>query len=172
MIFLKKAVFDDCVDFNRWENDENVIDYLSISKGRTIEESIREFLQREADPSIFDFTVYHEEKKIGRAYLSRYDKNAHSIDITRIYIGAIDQRGKGLGRALMEELLRFCFEELGLNRVTLDYFDGNPAQELYRSIGFVSEGVAREAGFKDGKFNNFNLMSILRREWIERSKQS
>lgn len=168
MISLRKAVFEDRELFNRWENDEDVIGFLSISKGRTMEETIREFIQRESDPSMFDFLVVHQGKKIGRAYLSRYDKNARSIDITRIYIGESEYRGRGLGRALMEELLRFCFEELELNRVTLDFFDGNPARELYLSLGFVPEGVAREAGFKDGKYNNFNLMSILRREWVKK----
>lgn len=167
MISLRKASFDDCALFNIWENDERVINFLSISKGRTMEETVREFFVRESDASMFDFVVLHEGRAIGRAYLSRYDKNSKSVDITRIYIGEMNLRGKGLGRELMEKLLEFCFEEFGLHRVTLDYFDGNPAQELYKSMGFQSEGVAREAGFKDGKYNNFNLMSLLKREWEE-----
>lgn len=167
MIGLRKATFDDCALFNIWENDERVINFLSISQGRTMEETVREFFMRESDESMFDFAVLHEDRAIGRAYLSRYDKNTKSADITRIYIGELNLRGKGFGRELMEKLLEFCFEELGLHRVTLDYFDGNPAQALYRSLGFQSEGVAREAGFKDGKYNNFNLMSLLKREWEE-----
>lgn len=165
MITLRKAIFDDCVKFNQWENKESVIEFLSISKGRTFEETVREFISREQDATVFDFAVLNDGKMIGRAYLSRYDKISRSIDITRIYIGEDDCRKKGLGRELMEYLIKYCFKELGLSRITLDHYDGNPAQELYKSLGFIYEGVLKDAGFKDGKYYNFNLMALLRKDW-------
>ncbi len=168
MVEIKKAVFDDCQAFNRWENIDEVIKYLSISKGRSMEDSIREFIQRENDDSSRDFAVYYGKKIVGRAFLSRYDKNTSSIDITRIYIGDESDRNKGIGTALMVVLLKYCFIELNLNRVTLDYLDGNPAKKIYETMGFVNEGVAREAGFKDGVYNNFNLMSMLKKEYKAR----
>ncbi len=168
MISFRKATFSDCELFNRWENDENVIQFLSISKGRTMEETICELIMRENDPTVFDFMVLSDDMPIGRAYLSRFDEKNSSIDITRIYIGEASARGRGLGRAMMEELNRFCFEELGLYRVTLDHYDGNPARELYLSLGYKPEGVARDAGYKDGRYYNFNLMSLLRHEWEQR----
>lgn len=169
MIQLEKAKFDDCEIFCRWENEEAIIQYLSISKGKTMEMTIREFLQREGDAAVMDFGVYHEGELMGRAFLSRYDLEARSVDITRIYIGDPEKHGQGLGTAMMKVLLQYCFEDLNLNRVTLDYYDGNPAEGIYRRLGFVSEGVAREAGYKDGSFNNFNLMSMLRSEYEARS---
>lgn len=165
MITFRKAQFSDCEQFNRWENDEEIIRFLSIEKNRSMETTIRELIARENDESIFDFVVLYQDEPIGRAYLSRYDKKSSAIDITRVYIGEPSLHGKGLGRAMMEALLEFCFGELQLNRVTLDYYDNNPAEHLYRSLGFLSEGVAREAGRKDGVYYNFNLMSLLRREW-------
>lgn len=162
---LRKAVFGDCELFNQWENDQEVIRFLTVPKDKTMEQSIREFLQREQDETVFDFMVVHEGKEIGRAYLSRYDKDYSSIDITRIYIGDRSMQGKGLGKALMKALMAFCFEELELNRVTLDFYDGNKAQGIYRALGFVDEGIAREAGYKDGEYHNFNLMSMLKREY-------
>lgn len=165
MIRLEKARFDDCQTFCKWENEDEVIQYLSISKGKTMEMTIREFLLRENDAHVRDFAVYDGDVLVGRAFLSRYDGNAKSIDITRIYIGDKANRGRGLGTELTRVLLKYCFEELGLNRVTLDYLDGNPAQKIYRNLGFVDEGVARQAGFKDGAYNNFNLMAMLRSEY-------
>lgn len=165
MIILRKASYSDCELFNRWENDEEVIRFLSISKNRSMEESIREFIAREQDESVMDFLVLSGDVPIGRAFLSRYDQKNGSIDITRIYIGEAAYRGRGLGYEMMRALNRFCFEELGLHRVTLDFYDGNPAQSLYRSLGYMPEGVARDAGYKDGRYHNFNLMSLLRHEW-------
>ncbi len=74
MISFRKATFSDCELFNRWENDENVIQFLSISKGRTMEETIRELIMRENDPTVFDFMVLSDDMPIGRAYLSRFDE--------------------------------------------------------------------------------------------------
>ncbi|MDO5096391.1 MAG: GNAT family protein [Peptostreptococcaceae bacterium] len=170
MITLRKAKFDDCTYFHKWESDDNVIQFLSIPKGKTYEEVVREFIKREQDDTMMDFAVLLNGEMIGRAYLSRYDKNTKSIDITRIYIGEQEHRGKGLGRVMMLALMRFCFEKLELNRVTLDYFDGNPAQAMYEALGFAFEGVAREAGYKDGAFYNFNLMSMLQSEWKNRNE--
>ena len=165
MVEIRKAKYDDCDYFLKWENDCDVIKYLSISEGKSMEMVIREFIDREKDDQVRDFSVLYQGEIIGRAYLSRYDKNAKSIDITRIYIGDASKRGRGLGTKLMLVLLDYCFKDLALNRVTLDYFDGNPAQKIYKDLGFQSEGLARQAGFKDGVYNNFNLMSMLKEEY-------
>ena len=165
MVEIRKARYEDCEAFVQWENDEEVIKYLSIPRGKTLEMTIREFIQRESDDSVMDFGVYYQDKIIGRAFLSRYDRVSHSIDITRIYLGDSSNRGKGLGTDMMKLLMHYCFENLNLNRVTLDYLDGNPAQKIYRNLGFVDEGIARVAGFKDGVYHNYNLMSMLKKEY-------
>lgn len=168
MITIRAVEYTDCGQFLKWENDPNVIRNLSISQGKTMEEMVRELIARESDDSMFDFAVLENGRMIGRAFLSRYDRQAQSIDITRIYIGEEADRGKGYGTAMLEVLLAFCFEELDLHRVTLDFYDGNPAQKVYRRLGFVDEGVARDAGYKDGRYHNFNLMSMLRKEYENR----
>ena len=46
-------------------------------------------------------------------------------------------------------------------------FTGNTkAAELYRRMGFVNEGVARNACAKDGIYYDLNLMSMLRDEYF------
>lgn len=165
MITLEKATFADCELFNKWETDAETIEFLSIEKNRAMETTIREFLDREKDQNAFDFVVLYNGEKIGRAYLSQWDKNSRRIDITRIYIGDKSYKGKGLGRVLLSSIVEYCFNILEVNRISLDYLDGNPAQKLYESLGFVKEGVFREMFFKDGRYYNYNLMSILKKEW-------
>lgn len=166
MLNLEKARFEDCDLFNKWENDVETIKFLSIEKNRTLETTIREFLIREKEIDSFDFVVTYDGEKIGRAYLSKWNKNSRSIEITRIYIGNKDYKGRGIGKLLVKKILEFCFNTLELNRVALDFYDGNPAQKLYEKCGFKHEGVMRECFYKEGKFYNYNLMSILKREWI------
>ena len=68
MIILRKASYSDCELFNRWENDEEVIRFLSISKNRSMEESIREFIAREQDESVMDFLVLSGDVPTGARF--------------------------------------------------------------------------------------------------------
>lgn len=78
-------------------------------------------------------------------------------------------RGKGLGTEAMELLLDHAFFDMGLNRVELDVFEENSrAQRSYEKCGFSREGTMRDAYFKDGRFIDAVLMSILHREWRKR----
>jgi RimJ/RimL family protein N-acetyltransferase len=63
-------------------------------------------------------------------------------------------------------LLRYAFEELGLNRVGLSAFDFNgEAISAYEKLGFVVEGRYRQAIKRNSGFHDAILMSILKSEW-------
>jgi putative acetyltransferase len=60
--------------------------------------------------------------------------------------------GRGVGAALLAQLLEVADNALGLVRVELDVFaDNERAIRLYRRAGFVEEGRARKAYFRDGE---------------------
>jgi len=108
---------------------------------------------------------------IGRIYISRLDPHADSLDITRIYIGNTDYRGKGFGEEAMRLLLEHCFLYLHMERVTLDHFPGNQvASNLYIKLGFQYEGIGRNVSKKNRKYYNLHLMSMLRSEFFEHKK--
>ena len=66
-------------------------------------------------------------------------------------------------RALM---LEHAFTRLDLHRVALSVFSFNErAIRAYRKAGFVVEGRAREAIWRDGRFWDEITMSVLEREW-------
>lgn len=89
----------------------------------------------------------------------------HSVEIKRIVVRT---PGRGLGRQILEELIRIAFEELNAHRLWLDVLEHNArARHLYESLGFVREGVLREAFYRDGKYNSLILMSLLDREYAE-----
>jgi len=89
-----------------------------------------------------------------------------SIELKRL---VVHPPGQGLGRKILEELLRMAFEEFRAHRLFLDVFEDNPrAQHLYRSLGFEEEGVMREAALRDGQYCSLRLMSMLDREYGER----
>lgn len=67
-------------------------------------------------------------------------------------IGNPEARGKGYGTDLIQTLLRVCFQELNLHKVSLGVFEHNErAVRLYERLGFVREGVLREQRYTPGK---------------------
>jgi RimJ/RimL family protein N-acetyltransferase len=70
-------------------------------------------------------------------------------------------RDKGLGRRLITAALDAA-RELGLHRVELHVHADNPrAIALYEKVGFVREGVARDAVKIDGRFIDAIQMAVI-----------
>jgi RimJ/RimL family protein N-acetyltransferase len=91
-----------------------------------------------------------------------------SIEIKRIVVRT---PGRGLGRQILEELIRIAFEQLGAHRLWLDVLEHNArARHLYNILGFVQEGVLREAFYCDGKHYSLILMSLLDREYARNNR--
>lgn len=168
---IRESEFNDYEYFAKWEVDPVVTEFLSYDEGRTYEDVVSEAYANKADPSKIDYTIVDKDtgKPIGRVFISRIDPHSDSLDITKIYIGEADYRGKGVAREVMEEILKYCFMFMHMERVTLDYYNGNDrASSLYEKMGFKNEGVARNSTKKDGKYYDLNLMSMLRSEFFEK----
>lgn len=167
---IRETEFGDYKYFAKWEVDPAVTRFLSFDENRTYEDVVTEALYNKIDETKMDLTVIDREsgEPVGRIYISRIDKHKDSLDITIFYIGDPSLWGKGAGREIMEEVLSHCFTFLHIERVTLDYYTGNKrASSLYESLGFKSEGLARNATKKDGRYYDLNLMSMLRSEFFE-----
>lgn len=167
---IRETEFTDYEFFAKWETDPQVIKYLSFDEGRTYEDVVTEALYNKFSADKLDYTVVGREsgKPVGRIYISRLDRHSDSLDITKFYIGESELWGRGYGREIMNELLKYCFTFLHMERVTLDYYTGNKrASTLYESLGFKSEGVARNATKKDGRYYDLHLMSMLRAEFFD-----
>lgn len=170
-IFLRKSTFNDCTYFAKWEQLDSVTEFFTISRGRDYEEVVTEFISRNGDEDKLQLTIclIENEKPIGRIYISNIDEHYDSLDITRIYIADKDIRGQGLGEEALKATLKLAFEEMGMERVTLDHFTENKiASALYLKLGFKYEGVMRHGGKKDGKYVDLHLMSMLRDEYFSR----
>jgi len=71
-----------------------------------------------------------------------------------------DYRGRGLGRKLAVQTIEAA-RQAGIERVELEVFASNePAIHLYRTLGFVTEGVKRRARKIDGGYEDHVLMAV------------
>ncbi|MFI9271488.1 GNAT family N-acetyltransferase [Kitasatospora sp. NPDC052896] len=101
---------------------------------------------------------------VGEVVLNAWQPDHHSCNI-RIALGPAG-RNRGLGTEAMRLMTGHAFEQLGLHRLSLDVFAFNPrARRAYENVGFVVEGVHRDA-LRDGdRWVDEILMSVLAPEW-------
>ena len=86
-----------------------------------------------------------------------------SINFKRIVIA---RKREGFGRASVRLLKILAFEKLGAHRLWLDVVEDNErAFKLYKSEGFVHEGVHRESMKRGDRFISVNVMSMLVHEY-------
>jgi RimJ/RimL family protein N-acetyltransferase len=78
-------------------------------------------------------------------------------------------QGRGYGRRMFELIKKYGFDVLNMNRLWLLVLQTNRiARALYRKAGFVEEGRQRQAIFRDGRYVDYVMMSMLRAEYAAR----
>jgi len=131
------------------------------------------FLKISRDPSVAYYTLVKEEKDFPISYpgdflgIIRMDEiNVHNRSI-RVGADIVPvERGKGYGTKALGAILKFCFDHLGVHRVWLCVLENNEvAIKLYKNAGFKEEGKLRGAIWRNGKWNDYVVMSILEGEY-------
>jgi RimJ/RimL family protein N-acetyltransferase len=93
----------------------------------------------------------------------------HPVNRAAIYgilIGDREFQGQGYGTEATRLMVKYAFEELNLNRIELAVFaDHERAVKCYQRAGFVIEGRARQAWFRNGRWHDDLRMAILREEY-------
>lgn len=137
--------------------------------------SMKEWMEKHAN-ELYNFGIYaiEDDLLIGQVDLSGVDWVARNCWVG-IGIGDPAYWGKGYGSDAMNEILRFGFEWLNLNRVSLTVFEYNErAYRSYLKCGFKEEGRLRQWMQRSGERFDLIFMGILREEWMacqEKTKQ-
>lgn len=101
----------------------------------------------------------------------------HDIINGSVMVGldvAPEWRGNGLSYWAYEFFFSYFFEHLCVNRIYLKVLETNEvARHVYEKLGFIEEGRERKAVFRNGKYVDYILMSILWDEYeADRSRHS
>jgi len=110
-----------------------------------------------------DYFMIDNDKIIGEVVLNEMDDHACNI---RIAIFNEKDQNKGYGKLAMTQALRVGFKELMLHRIELSVYDFNERGiQLYKKLGFVQEGLLRDAYKDENGYHNEIVMSMLETEF-------
>ena len=68
-------------------------------------------------------------------------------------------------------LINYAFDELKLNRVEMHCgVENKRSRKIPEKLGFIEEGVVRQAGWLHGRFVDFVIYGILANEWEDKNR--
>jgi len=76
---------------------------------------------------------------------------------------AADAQGRGVGSALMREMINLCDNWMRIERIELTVFSDNPAAlALYRKYGFEIEGTGKKFALRNGEYVDAYYMARMK----------
>ena len=150
---------------------ETDLDYV-IRMERSPENApfIRQWSIQQHQSAISDDNMVHsivqktsDNKVIGYIILIGLSNPDKSIELKRI---VIEEKNEGFGKEALQLIKKIAFENLDAHRLWLEVMEHNDrAVKLYKSEGFISEGLHRESLKQGENFLSLQVMSILAHEY-------
>ncbi|MFW5995066.1 MAG: GNAT family N-acetyltransferase [Spirochaetia bacterium] len=117
----------------------------------------------DAKEATFAVTYPHKREVIGAVGL-RIETEHHRAELG--YWVGTPYWGQGIASEAACEILRFAFDDLGLNRVYATHVPRNPASgRVMAKLGMQREGYLRSHAFARGRHEDLILYGILADDW-------
>jgi RimJ/RimL family protein N-acetyltransferase len=168
--YLREITREDIPLINKWHNDKELIDNLS---------SVFRYVNIETDEEWFDnyqkkrnfenrlaICMKEKNKLVGVVYIKEIDWINRNALYGGIILGDKGYHFKGIGTEVTREIIKHVFENLNLSRFYGYWLEYNKESlAMGKKCGFIEEGNLRNAIYKNGKYHNLIIMSILREEY-------
>ena len=169
MVTLRELARDDIPLVNRWRRDRDLVEGLGAPVRYITEEVDQawfdDYLRRRGVDVRCAIVTEPEPEAVGLASLTGIDP-VHRRAEFHLLIGRRDLHGRGLGTEATRQMLRHAFRDLNLHRVFVWVLASNAAAiRVYVKSGLKREGVAREAAYKRGRYEDLLHMAILSHEF-------
>lgn len=152
-------------------NRPHLRQWLSFVDGSRVPDDARAFvrrsLERFARGDGLDVGIWAGNELAGVIGLHHVDR-ANRRSSMGYWLGEAFQ-GRGLMTRAGRALLEHCFEDLDLNRMEIACATGNErSRKVIERLGFLHEGIARDAEWLYDRFVDHHRFGLLAREWRER----
>ena len=125
----------------------------------------RQQAEREAGCAV-TFTIAKRENRLFLGLVAVRDIDREHSQAELSFWMKVDAWGRGYMTEVVQAVVQFGFESLGLNRLYAHHMLRNPASgRVLEKNGFKQEGLLRQRVQKWGKFEDVALWAILRQDW-------
>lgn len=101
------------------------------------------------------------DRYIGNVYMTDIDMLKRSCH-SHVLIGEKDCWGKGYAREALLMVIDYMFKERNIHRIQANILESNiQSLKMHEKCGYKIEGLMRDAVFKNGKYQNQYILSIL-----------
>ena len=148
-----------------WRNSPEIKKYMYTEPEITPEQQKKWYNKIKKDDSKKYWVVNVDGEDIGLVCIFDIDR-LNKRCYWGYYIGEPSARGKGIGKQIELNVLKYVFEKMNLNKLCCEVLEVNEkVVMIHEKYGSRIEGVLREHIHKNGTFHNVVVMSILSKEW-------
>jgi ribosomal-protein-alanine N-acetyltransferase len=172
---MRKMLVSDSADMYQYASRSDCTKFLSWSP-HINQEYTKEYLEyigsHYSMGDFYDWALIYipENKMIGTCGFSRFDF-ANNIGEVGYVINPI-YRGRGIAPEALNEVMRFGFERLSLNRIEARYIDGNTAsRRVMEKVGMTFEGIHKKYMLVKGEYRDIGICAILKDEYYNQLQE-
>lgn len=99
---------------------------------------------------------------IGFCFVDYVDWVSRNAELRFFTVGAVSPEHE---KIIASKLVDFCFDELNLNKVYVNLTYLDRLTSTLSDIGFVAEGLRREAAWGKGRFQDVTVYALLAQEY-------
>jgi RimJ/RimL family protein N-acetyltransferase len=153
-------------------SDPEVSRYMAWSPHASRDETlafIRDVRRRMAEGTTIAWVIEDHERFCGLVSLIAIARKHRALQYDKAefaYWLAADARGRGIATEACQAVMRYAFERLALNKLTVSHVAENGASKgLIERLGFRHVGIEYRHFSKDGRWFDHLLYELLRADW-------
>ena len=152
-ITFRPTQISDGALLTQWLDEEGVLDGFPMEDAREVKDAVDYWMQFCALGSSITALIGDKVCGVANLYLRGVEKISHHC----LFVIVVDKayRGRGIGKALIEQLEELAKTKFGIKKLFLEIYEGNRAINLYRRLGFKEVGV-QESFLIDRQGKHFN----------------
>jgi len=175
-IYLRAFELDDYILINKWRTDPEIqsltggnMNFVSSHREKMwVEDKIKNNQQN----IYLGICLSDNNELIGYLSINDIDWRNRKAWWGGLVVGEKEHRNFGYATDASRLMLQYIFNELGLNRFSGYWLTSNiPSIKVAEKLGFKKEGLLKESVYKNGKYHDLYLMTILQEEFFNHSSQ-
>lgn len=169
---LRAIAEEDFATFHRWWSDPETLTFqttgpLMLRSREADEEMFRSWAKDTGNALGFSIERVEDGVLVGQCSLWGITPTERCATLGVIF--GREFWNQGYGTEALGLLLDYAFNERNLHRVQLTVNANNPRGiRAYEKVGFKREGLAREAFFRDGAWQDNVSMGVLKKDRLNR----